>query len=383
MARWKAINWQRFQQLLVVVAQKGHQIHVFQSPLLKGSPDNAYQDIDVSLPSTMFLHEVPVPKWLWNLKLPLGKLFRKGIVTVTQASAVSEFVARHRIDVVILYNIPQHLIGVNAPCRKVFDMVDDLPAMLGYEVPSILRGAAVRIGNLFLRLVLKSCDLLTVTTPALGEQFEEIRATMIPNAVNMKDLEEACCDEYRRLYSGPIIGFFGAFEYFMDFDLVLEAARRLAQATFLLVGGGRQLDRVRSRASKMNLENVVFTGPVPYWEGLNHVAAMDVCLIPFRKCSVADNALPLKLFQYAGLKKPIVSTPTREVIRVAQSFVTFVDGVEQMVSAIESIVSHPEAYRERILEGYRLVTETYNWDVVAESFIRLLEDRLIIIRDET
>ena len=37
MARWKAINWQRFQQLLVVIAQKGHNVHILQSPRLKGS----------------------------------------------------------------------------------------------------------------------------------------------------------------------------------------------------------------------------------------------------------------------------------------------------------------------------------------------------------
>ncbi len=376
MARWKAINWQRFQQLLVVVAQKGHEVHVIQSPRLKGSLDNSYQDIDVSLPSTMFLHEVPVPKWLWNLKWPQGKLFKKGIVTVAQALAIHEFIRRYQIDVVILYNIPQYLIGLNVPGLKVFDLVDDLPAMLANEVPSILRCIVVRMGNFFNRLATRSCDLVTVTTPALGEQFGETQAHVIPNAVSMRDLEQANGDGYRRHYGSPIIGFFGAFEYFMDFDLVLAAAQRLRQATFLLVGGGRQLDSVRSRASEIGLGNVVFTGAVPYWEGLNHVAAMDICLIPFRKCSVADSALPLKLFQYAGLKKPIVSTSVREVHRFGESFVTFADGVEEMVSAIETILKHPEAYIERILEGYHLVTETYNWDAVAESFVRLLEDRI-------
>jgi glycosyltransferase involved in cell wall biosynthesis len=383
MARWKAINWQRFQQLLVVMAQKGHHVHVLQSPPLKGSLENAYQDIEVSLPSTMFLHDVPVPQWLWNLKLPMGKLFRKGVVTVAHASAVPEFVARYRIDVVILYNIPQYLIALNVPCLKVFDLVDDLPAMLANEVPSILRCIAVSTGNFFHRLVLRSCDLVTVTTPVLGEQFGEIQADVIPNAVSMRDLEHACGDGYRQRYGSPIIGYFGAIEYFMDFDIVLGAAQRLGYATFLLVGGGRQLESVRSRASEMGLGNVVFTGPVPYWEGLNHVAAMDVCLIPFRKCSVADSALPLKLFQYAGLKRPIVSTSVREVRRAAESFVTFADGVEDMVSTIESILNHPEAYRARILEGYRQVTEIYNWDMVAESFIRLLEDRLSSIRTRT
>ena len=382
MARWKAINWQRFQQLLVVIAQKGHNVHILQSPRLKESLENAYQDIDVSLPPTMFLHEVSVPQWMWNLRLPLGKLFRKGIVTIAHASAIREFIGKYAIDVAILYNIPQYLVGLNASCLKVFDLVDDLPAMLGYEVPWILRGSVVRIGNLFHRRLLRSCDLITATTLALGEQFGAMQADIIPNAVSMRDVEQANCDGYRRLYNAPIIGFFGAFEYFMNFDLVLAAAQRLERATFFLVGGGRQLDSVRSRASHMGLKNVVFTGPVPYWEGLNHVAAMDVCLIPFRKCSVAESALPLKLFQYAGLKKPIISTSVREVRRVAESFVTFVDGVDDMVSAIESIVNHPDAYREKIREGYRLVTDTYNWDMVADSFIKLLEDRLTQIRKD-
>ena len=47
------------------------------------------------------------------------------------------------------------------------------------------------------------------------------------------------------------------------------------------------------------------------------MAACDICLLPFRSDAVSHAACPLKLFEYAALGKPIVSTPVREVERIA------------------------------------------------------------------
>lgn len=41
---------------------------------------------------------------------------------------------------------------------------------------------------------------------------------------------------------------------------------------------------------------------------LTEKSAMDFCLIPFKRSSISENALLLKLFEYMACEKPIIST---------------------------------------------------------------------------
>ncbi len=361
---------------MVAIARKGHRVHVLESPPLSQSQENSYKEIELELPSAMEVHQVQVWPRLWNLKMPMGKLFRKGILSLAQAALIKQVVKQHDIDVVIVYNIPQYFVALRAGCLTVFDMVDDLLAMLDHELEEPWKQAAVRIAEIFHMRLVGSCDLVTVSTEALSEKCGGKTPFVLPNGVDLNDIETANGNDIRTRYPTPIVGFFGAVEYFTDFNLVLEAADRLKNVSFLIVGGGRGLDEVTGRAVRQGLENVYFSGPVPYWEGLNYVKAMDICLIPFRKNQVTEFALPLKLFQYAGLRKPIISTSIREVRRVGESFVTFADDASQLAWTISDMLQHPVSYEGKIDKGHRLVMETYNWDKISDNFLRLIQERL-------
>src|SRR5205085_2935125 len=127
----------------------------------------------------------------------------------------------------------------------------------------------------------------------------------------------------RARYPRPIIGFVGAFEYFVDFGLVLDTAERLPGYSFVLVGGGRELSRVQAAAEGRGLRNVYLPGPVDYRTALDHMAAFDVALAPFVADAVGDAASPLKLFEYSALRRPVLCTPTAEMRRIAGEWAHF------------------------------------------------------------
>jgi glycosyltransferase involved in cell wall biosynthesis len=178
---------------------------------------------------------------------------------------------------------------------------------------------------------------------------------------------------WRQRYPGPIVGYLGAFEYFVDMDPVLSAAARLPEVTFLLVGGGRDLESVRRLARQASLENVVLPGPVSHRIGLDYVAAMDVCLIPFKRGPVADGACPLKLFEYAALRKPVISIRTAEVMRIAGDYVLFADTADELCQAINELLSTPNDFRHLQERGYEKVQQSYSWDTIAERFLLAIE----------
>jgi glycosyltransferase involved in cell wall biosynthesis len=79
-----------------------------------------------------------------------------------------------------------------------------------------------------------------VTTPftVLAERLNG-NVMVLPNGTDPDLARRADGLKIRERYKTPIVGFLGAFEYFVDFELVLEAAERLKEITFLLVGTGR------------------------------------------------------------------------------------------------------------------------------------------------
>jgi len=371
MARWHTANWSRYHQLLAALARCGHQIFVLQPPPLDLAETN-YTQVEIEEIDGLQVSQVAMPSRLWARRLPLEKLAKKGLYTWACRGPIREIIAREQIDVLLVYNLPQHALVHEVPCLRVFDIADDLAAMLGQELGRPLGPLARGVAGTWQRKLATACDLVTVASETLRERVAS-SATLIPNGVYLDEIAVADGTALRQRYAGPIVGYLGAFEYFVDMDLVLSAAARLPEVTFLLVGGGRDLESVRRRARQAGLENVVLPGPVSHSIGLDYVAAMDVCLIPFGRGPVADGACPLKLFEYAALRKPVISTRTAEVMRIAGDYALFADTADELCQAINALLSTPHDYRHLQERGYEKVQQSYSWDTIAERFLLAIE----------
>ncbi len=370
LARWRSANWSRYHQLLSALCRQGHRVHVLEAPPRPGSGETNYTDVAVPLPAGMTVHEVPVP--LWNVSFPLEKLVKKGLVTLATRRFVGEMVQRHQIDVLLLYNFPQLVLAsvVRGRCRVVFDVADDLLAMFAVEAGRFAPLLTPFARWFFNRLALTS-DLVTTPSLTLAPLLPG-RVRVIPNGVDVAAVQRADGRDIRSQLAGPVVGFVGALEYFVDLDLILEAASRLPQSTFLVVGGGRRLAWLQEEVARRALPNVVVTGPVPYPKNLGYVGAMDVCLIPFAPGPIGDYAAPLKLFEYAALGKPIVATPLQEVRAIAGDLVNVAQGAQETVATITQILADPAAYSERTRAAQDLVCTRYDWERIAADLPGLI-----------
>ena len=130
--------------------------------------------------------------------------------------------------------------------------------------------------------------------------------------------------------------------------------------------------QIKERVRREALTNVSLTGPVAYEDAMNYVAGSDVCLLPFTRDAVSDGSCPLKLFEYAALRRPIVSTRTREVERIGKGWIAFADDVATAAGAIESFLVNSSATRDAVEAGRALVEDRYNWPRLAGEFAEYL-----------
>jgi len=135
----------------------------------------------------------------------------------------------------------------------------------------------------------------------------------------------------------------GTFDGRVDAGILTEAARRIPEFTFALIGR-INVDQEQRLKDLRSLHNVVMPGAVSVEEGRAYTAAFDVGLIPFIPNAMNDAINPVKMYMYLMAGKPVVSTWIRECRRHSPC-VRAAESVDDFVAAIR------EAIAERLAPG--------------------------------
>ncbi|MBK6764922.1 MAG: glycosyltransferase family 4 protein [bacterium] len=159
--------------------------------------------------------------------------------------------------------------------------------------------------------------------------------------------------------------------------LMLESARRIPEADFILIGGTPdEVAHWQSEAARAGHGNVRFTGKIPHRDVPLWLSAADI-LLPMRTWQESNVRVcsPMKLFEYMAAKRLIVGPafPTvLEVIADGEHALLFKpDDIAAMESALRAglvLVDDPALPRR----AYETVAQRYTW----ESRCRLILDSL-------
>jgi glycosyltransferase involved in cell wall biosynthesis len=382
LARWHSANRSRYHQLFTRLCHLGHQVYILTAPPM-GIEDISATDIaaggnrEQPLPRGMTVAELYAPETLrrfFRAPIRRTKLLKKGLVSLTSIGQIRRLIEKERIDALFLYNLPQIpllRLADQTECRVHFDLADDLVAMMEVEDRLLSSVGGGLLSRAAAERMISRASTVTVASSVLQETIDR-PSLMLPNGADLAELDRADGGAWRSSVIGPTVGFVGAFEYWVDFELILDSARRLPNIKFLLVGGGRQLKVLRERIADLGMTNIKLTGAMPYREAMNHMAAMDVCLLPFTRGAVADGSCPLKLFEYAALRKPVVSTSAREVKRIGAGWVSFADDAQAFADAIESFIADRRLADSMGAAGRAMVESRYNWTNLAKQFEEFL-----------
>lgn len=262
MARWYSLNWSRYHSLLIALAQRGHEIHVLQPPALQSQETNFVEITPVPVPG-LHVHDVQVPNWLWRRRLPFDKLFKKALVSICSVRQARRLAREHGITHVMLYNIPQAPLARLPGVSTVFDYADDYMDMLRHELGRMSNPLIMGFARGLLNYMFRNASLVTTVSHVLAEGNAHTM-TVLPNGVSTAKVGTVPATEaLSRPGARPVVGFLGSFEYFIDFDLILDAAQGLPEVDFLLVGKGRDYEGVAREVQRRGLKNVELAGGAP------------------------------------------------------------------------------------------------------------------------
>lgn len=162
------------------------------------------------------------------------------------------------------------------------------------------------------RKILEQSDLVICTSKQLYKEksIHNKNTYFIPNAADLDHCSSALDDDLsiHSSLSGikkPIIGYFGNIERRIDFNLLQNVALQNPEKNFVFVG---PVDNNYVPPNFRKLSNVFFLGTVTYMDMPAVLKGFDVSIIPFKKDEVSATIFPLKLFEYLGAGRPVVST---------------------------------------------------------------------------
>jgi glycosyltransferase involved in cell wall biosynthesis len=299
-------------------------------------------------------HRIAAVRWLNGLLLRMQVRRALRGQKVGDGPLISWFTIPHLVQVV----------GRIGEALSVYYCVDDYSAMPGVAAEAIreMDSEMVRRCDLVFdvsRTVLEGHRKLSdqVSHAPHGVDVDHFRRGAMPLAPRPADLPDV----------GPIIGFFGLIERWIDVDLVGRLAAGHPGWQFVMIG--------RVAVPETDLPtgpNLHFLGRRPYEELPHYGSWFDVAIIPYRMTQQVYHANPIKLREYIAMEKPVVAVDTPEIarhgdlVRIATTDLAWVEAITAALSE-----SDGEARRKR----QRVAADGMSWDKrIGEVYARVMSD---------
>ena len=166
----------------------------------------------------------------------------------------------------------------------------------------------------------------------------------------------------------PIIGYYGAFAKWFDYDLVKYLSKNRPQYEILLIGPKH--DGSFSKAELGSYINITVLPPVHYRNLPQYAIWFDVSIIPFVLNDISESTSPVKLFEYMALRHPIVSTNMPECrkytsVRIGKTAFDFVTKVDEAL-----LMRDKKKYKDILTKE----AKENSWEIKTEVIIRALKE---------
>lgn len=182
-------------------------------------------------------------------------------------------------------------------------------------------------------------------------------------------------DRFRVVFAGNM-GKAQALDAVLDAAAILQA--RGSRASLVMLGGGVEVSRLKTRAIEMNLGNVVFLPPVPMSEVGTVLAAADVLLVHLRKDPLFEITIPSKTQAYMAVGKPLlmaVNGDAADLVKQAQCGLTAEsENPQALAEAVEALAAMPAVELMTMGENAgRFYREALGLQVGAAKFAAVFE----------
>jgi glycosyltransferase involved in cell wall biosynthesis len=172
----------------------------------------------------------------------------------------------------------------------------------------------------------------------------------------------------------------GDFQAWQGIDMLIEAYRlcRDLDAKFKIIGFRQTADDLRwkEKIQKILQPHVELVDRLPQKELIGHLNGADLLVIPRRRHTATEVAMPTKFAEYIALSKPVIVTDVDETARFVRRHrcglvsSPTASGLAHTIRRARSLGK--ERLRDMGCRGRRLAESTFSWEVICRTYFDFL-----------
>jgi glycosyltransferase involved in cell wall biosynthesis len=246
-----------------------------------------------------------------------------------------------------------------------------------------------------LNLILNNSDLiLPISTwmkdDLLRRGIPESKIFPLPMGVNPDTFSAEIQDiELREKFvkgTSTLILYQGSLSKLRRLEIMLRAIEKVKHTKpdikLLIVGDGDGRKDLENICTQLGIINeVIFTGTVPYSEMPRYISIADICLCPVPPDPIFMVSSPTKMFEYMVMKKPIIANseiPEQcEVFKSSKCGLLVNFSSDSFAAGILYLMTHTLEAQSMGQNGYRWVIDNRTYKMLADSlekrYYKLLE----------
>ena len=165
-----------------------------------------------------------------------------------------------------------------------------------------------------------------------------------------------------------------------DFSGMKEVAESLSTTNsekikLMIVGDGDLYKLLLKMKSERHLDGkLILTGKIPFNEVPEHIAAADICLLPAYKNEIMMNIVPIKIYEYMAMGKPVIAT-NLPGIQKEFGLDSGINYIENSNDALEKSICLNKTNKIKA-EGVKAHSYVHDlsWDSITDQFEDLLNE---------
>ena len=249
--------------------------------------------------------------------------------------------------------------------------------------------------QLKLRKIYEQAHALIVSTPALKKYLtinygiSQNKILYLPNGADIEffnqEVDSSFIERQYNLFGNFVVSYVGFLGRYQEPEIIVDTAYLLKDykdIKFLIVGTGPLEQKLKIKAKKLKLDNIIFTGLVPHTEINKYIKISDVCLVLYKNESSFRDNISSKIFEYLAAKKPIIINLEGEASRLIQEaqagLLIKPSSPMDLKEAILKLYQDKFLREKMGLEGYSYVANNFN----REDLSRKLEQSLYDLIEE-
>lgn len=221
----------------------------------------------------------------------------------------------------------------------------------------------------------------------INKRFPNVKTYWLANGVDLSfyDPEKIEENDFRQkngFKNDDVLFFYGGIVgYAQGLDIILNAAKKCTneKAKFIIQGAGPEKERLIKLKSELNIDNVYFFDAVDKSKMPGVLKNIDVAIVPLKKLTLFEGAIPSKIFETLAMEIPILlcvdgESRTHFVEKAKAAFFIEPENSDELLEKINYLLENKTEIKVMGKRGRLYAMEVFNRDKIAASLIEKLNE---------